>query len=146
MPHNSAPATEAARRLWVRYAGDEATAEGLAAASERLFSELGTRLARWVGAEGFRVLWGRALTLAQVGHPALGNLPNSEWGVQAVVSAVQAHGARQVATGVVSVIATLIDLLGRIIGEEMAVRLVEQTGAPSPQGESSMRRQGGRHG
>jgi hypothetical protein len=146
MPHNSASATEAARRLWVRYAGDEATAEGLATDSERLFSELGTRVARWVGAEGFRVLWGRALTLAQAGHPALGKLSDSEWGKQAVVSAVQAHSARQVAAGIISVLATLIDLLGRIIGQEMAVRLVEQTGAPSPSGESSTRRQGGRHG
>jgi hypothetical protein len=146
MPHNSASATEAARRLWARYAGDEATAEGLAAASERLFSELEARLARWVGAEGSHVLWGRALRLAQAGHPALGSLSDSEWGGRAVVSAVQAHGARQVAAGIMSVIATLIDLLGRIIGQEMAVRLVEQTGAPSPQGESSIRRQGGRHG
>jgi hypothetical protein len=146
MPHNSASATEAARRLWARYAGDEATAEGLAAVSERLFAELETRLARWVGAEGVRVLWGRALTLAQAGHAALGNLSDSQWGAGAVVSAVQAHGARQVAAGIMSVIATLIDLLGRIIGQEMAVRLVEQTGAPSPQGESSIGRQRARHG
>ena len=146
MPHNSASATEAARRLWVRYAGDEATAEGIAAASERLFPELETRLARWVGAEGSHVLWGRALRLAQARHPALGNLSDREWGMRAVVSAVQAHGARQVTAGIISVIATLIDLLGRIIGEEMAVRLVEQTGAPSPRGQSSLRRQGERHG
>ena len=146
MTQNSPSATEAARRLWVRYASDEATAEGLAAASERLFSELETRLARWVGAEGFRVLRGRALRLAQAAHPALGNLSDSEWGVREVVSTVKAHGAPEVAAGIISVIATLIDLLGRIIGEEMAVRLVEQTGVPSPGGQSSIRRQGERHG
>ena len=146
MPHNSASATEAARRLWVHYAGDEATGEGLAAASERLFAELEARLARWVGAEGFHVLWGRALRLAQAGHPALGNLSDRGWGMPAVVSAVQAHGARQVTAGIISVIATLIDLLGRIIGEEMAVRLVERTGQQSPHRQSSIRRQGERHG
>jgi hypothetical protein len=146
MPHPSASATEAAHRLWARYAGDEATAEGLASASERLFSELETRLARWVGAEGFRVLWGRALKQAQEGHSALASLSDREWGGRAVASAVQAHSARQVAAGVIAVLATLIDLLGRIIGQEMAVRLVEETGGPSSRGESSIRRQGGRHG
>jgi hypothetical protein len=146
MTPNSASATEAARHIWARYADDEASAEELAAAAKRLFSQLETGLARWVGAEGFRVLWRRALTLAQAGHPALGKLSDGEWGKQAVVSAVQAHSARQVAAGIISVLATLIDLLGRIIGEEMAVRLVEQTGAPGPSGESRIRREGGRHG
>jgi hypothetical protein len=146
MTQSSPSATEAARRLWTRYASDPASAEKLGAASERLFSELEAQLARWVGAEGFRVLWGRALEQAQTGHPALGKVSDSEWGMRAVVSAVQAHGARQVAAGIVSVVATLIDLLGRIIGEELAVRLVEQTGAPSPHGESSIRKQGRRHG
>ena len=146
MTQSSASATEAAHRLWTRYASDPASAEKLGAASERLFSELETQLARWVGAEGFRVLRGRALNLAQAGHPALGKLSDSEWGMRAVVSAVQAHGARQVAAGIISVIATLIDLLGRIIGEELAVRLVEQTGAPGPRGQSSIRKQGERHG
>jgi hypothetical protein len=146
MPHNSASATEAARRLWVRYAGDEATAAGLATDSERLFSELGTRVARWVGAEGFRVLSGRALRQAQAARPALGDLPDCGRDVGAVVSAVRTHGAPKVAVGMITVIATLIELLGRIIGEEMAVRLVEQTGAPSPREELSIPRQRGHHG
>jgi hypothetical protein len=146
MTPSSAPAAEAARRLWARYAGDEASVEDLAAAAERLFSQFETRLARWVGAEGFRVLRGRALRLAKAAHPALGSLSDSGWDMRAVVSAVQAHGAREVAAGIIAVIATLIDLLGRIIGEELAVRLVEQTGAPSPREESNIRKQGGRHG
>jgi hypothetical protein len=146
MPHNTASATEAARRLWARYAGDEATAEGLASASERLFLELEARLTRWVGAEGFRVLWGRALEQAQAAHPALASFSDREWGGRAMASAVQVHSGRQVAAGVIAVLATLIDLLGRIIGEEMAVRLVEQAGEPSSRAESSIRRQGGRHG
>lgn len=146
MTQSSASATEAARRLWTRYASDKASAEEVAVAAERLFSHLETGLARWVGAEGFRVLRGRAFKLAQTAHPALGDLSDGGWGMRAVVSAVQAHGAPDVAAGIITVIAMLIDLLGHIIGQEMAVRLVEQTGAPSPRGESSIQRQGGRHG
>jgi hypothetical protein len=146
MTPNSASATEAARRLWARYADDEASAEELAAAAKRLFSQLETGLARWVGAEGFRVLSGRALRQAQASHPALGDLPDSGRDVGAVVSAVRTNGAPKVAAGMITVIATLIELLGRIIGEEMAVRLVEQTGAPSPREELSIPRQRGGHG
>ena len=60
-----------------------------------------------------------------------------------IAAAVRAHGAAEVAAGMVALVATLIDLLGRIIGEEMAVRLVEETACrlarrqedrPSPRG------------
>jgi hypothetical protein len=142
----SAAETEAARGLWGRYVGDKASAEELAGGTERLFSQLETGLARWVGAEGFRVLRGRALKLARAAHPALGSLSDGGWGMREVVSAVQAHGAPKVAAGIIAVVATLIELLGRIIGVEMAVRLVEQTAAPSPREESSIGREGGRHG
>ena len=49
-------------------------------------------------------------------------------------------------------VTTMIELLGRIIGEEMAVRLVEQTGRerererPSPRGVVSTESRGGRDG
>lgn len=46
----------------------------------------------------------------------------------------------------VAAVAALIDLLGRIIGEEMAVRLVEQTGVPSPRGVVSTEPKGDRNG
>jgi hypothetical protein len=143
---SSASATEAARRLWTRYASDKGSAEELATAAEHLFTHLEAGLARWVGAEGFRVLRGRALELAQTAHPALRDFSDGAWDVRVVASAVQANGARDVAVGIIAVIATLIDLLGRIIGQEMAVRLVEQTGAPSPRGQSSIPKQGERHG
>ena len=146
MTQSSAPSAEAAGRLWARYAGDEASGEELAAAAERLFTQLETGLTRWVGAEGFRVLRGRALRRAQAECPALAGLSDGGRDMRAVVSAVQAHGAPEVAAGMMCVIATLVDLLGRIIGEEMAVRLVEQTGTPSARGESSTVKQGGRHG
>ena len=52
----------------------------------------------------------------------------------------------------VALVAALIELLGRIIGEEMAVRLVEETGVrlpeqedrPSPRGVVSIKSKGAR--
>jgi hypothetical protein len=43
---------------------------------------------------------------------------------------VQSHGAKAVVDGLVALLAALIELLGRIIGDEMARRLVEQAGHP----------------
>jgi len=59
-----------------------------------------------------------------------------------ITAAVRTHGAADVAAGMVALVAGLVELLGRIIGEDMALRLVEQTGVqthretvkPSPRG------------
>jgi transcriptional regulator GlxA family with amidase domain len=59
---------------------------------------------------------------------------------------VRANGADQVAAGMVAWVAVMMDLLGRIIGEETAVRLVEQTAIPSPRGVVSTESEGGRDG
>jgi hypothetical protein len=45
-----------------------------------------------------------------------------------IAVAVRIHGAAEVAAGMVALVAVLVDLLGRIIGEDMAGRLVEETG------------------
>jgi hypothetical protein len=146
MTQGSAPAAEAARRFWARHGGDATTPEKLAAGAESVFAQLQTGLARWVGAEGVRALTGRALELARPAHPPLGALSGAAVDPQAVEAAARAHGAGEVATSLITVIATLIDLLGRVVGEEMAVRMVEQTGAPSPRGVRSTAGQGGRNG
>jgi ABC-type phosphate transport system permease subunit len=46
----------------------------------------------------------------------------------------------------VSLIAALIELLGRVVGEEMAVQLIVQAGAGRPSGVSSNDEKGGRDG
>jgi hypothetical protein len=45
----------------------------------------------------------------------------------ATTAAVRAHGADKVAAGLVALVAALIELLGHVVGEDMAVRLVEQS-------------------
>jgi hypothetical protein len=139
-------ATDAARRLWARAAGDGSGSEEVAAAADRLCSQLRAGLGRWIGADGYRALLERSLGLARAEHPALGGVSCLGGDGAMTMAAVRAHGAGEVAAGLMALVAALIDLLGRIVGEEMAVRLVEQAGMPSPRGVVSTETQGERDG
>jgi hypothetical protein len=87
---------------------------------------------------GYRALLDRALVLARAEHPALRSL--SCGGSEPVTTAdVRSEGAAEVAAGMVALVAALVELLGRIIGEEMAVSLVEQTGIDSPRAKETKR-------
>ena len=146
MTQISSAATEAARRLWARDGDDAVTPEELAAAAERVFAQLYTGLGRWVGAEGYRMLRSRAVGLTRSAHPALGAISGGLGDEEAVVAAVRAHGAAGVVASIIVVMATLIDLLARIIGEEMAVQLVEQTVTLSPRRAVTSESRGGHDG
>ena len=132
MTQRSAAATEVARGLWQRAVGDSTTPEDVAAAATRMCTELRAGLSRWVGAMGYRALIDRALLLARAEHPALGSLQCHGGDEPVTTAAVRAHSAAEVATGMVALVATLIDLLSRIVGEEMAVELVNQAVARLP--------------
>ncbi len=101
----------------------------MAKAAEQMYTQLRLGLGRWIGVMGYRALLDRALGLARAEYPALAGL-SCHGGEEEfeVAAAVRAHGAAEVTAGMVAVVAVLIDLLARIIGEEMALRLVEQTG------------------
>jgi hypothetical protein len=146
MTPRSVVATDVARRLWTRAAGDSRAPEEVAAAAERMCTQLRAGLGRWIGAEGYRALLDRALGLARAEHPALGSFSCLGGGEPGTMAAVRAHGADRVTAGLEALVAALIELLGRIIGEEMAVRLVEQIGMPSPRGVVSAETEGGRDG
>jgi hypothetical protein len=130
MTQRSAAATEVARGLWARAAGDTSSAEEVAAAAERTCTQLSLGLGRWVGTMGYRALLDRALILARAEHPALSSL-SCAGGEPVTTADVRSEGAAEVAAGMVALVAALVELLGRIIGEEMALRLVEQTGIDS---------------
>lgn len=134
MTPSSDPAADAARRLWARAVGGSSEPEKVAAGAERVCVQLRDGLTRWVGAHGYRVVLDRALGLTQAEHPVLRGLSCLGEDESAVTNAVRAHGAGAIAAAMVALIATMIDVLGRAVGEEMAVRLVEQTGTPSPRG------------
>ena len=107
----------------------------VAIAAGRLCARLRVGLGRSIGPEGFRALFERAISQFQGDGQAvigLGILRGDE--VATLAGAAQVHGASAVATGMVALIATVIELLSRIVGEEMAVRLIENADVPHPRG------------
>ena len=144
MAQRSAAATEVARLLWVRAAGDASEPEEVAEAAERMCTQVRAGLGRWIGATGYRALLDRATAVARAEHPALGSLSCHGGDQPVTTAAVRANGAAEVAAGMVAAVAALVELLGRIIGEEMALRLVEKTDIPSPRGVVSTQSKGGR--
>jgi hypothetical protein len=140
----SASAVEAARRLWALDAVGVSSPDDVAIAVGRICTRLGTGLARWIGAEGYRALLRRALDEERAAHPALGKLQCNGDNNAAIAAAVQAHGSDEVTAALVSLVAALVELLGRVVGEEMAVQLIVQAGAGRPSGVSSDDEKGGR--
>jgi hypothetical protein len=125
--------SEAAKHLWACATYDSSAAKDVIAASERLCVALHAELGRWIGTDGFRALVERASIISRIEHPALGNISclGGTEGGRMTADAVQAHGAAAVAAGMVALLSALIELLGRIIGDEMAIHLVTQIEIPS---------------
>ena len=126
VPTNAA-AIAVARRHWNSVAGSASTDEEVAAA-DRLCLELHKGLSRWIGVEGYRTLQDRALQEIIAEHPALGKLSFGGNDETANLLAVRESGRKEVADGMVALVALVVELLGRIIGIEMALRLVEHWG------------------
>lgn len=122
----SAAATEAARRLWAESAAGADTTETMVAAAERVCAALATGLVRWIGRDGYHSLLLRALEQVLPAHRWLANLRCEEGRVHGLAAGAPGHTAADVADGMLALIAMVVHVLGRITGEEMAIRLVEQ--------------------
>ena len=97
-------------------------------AAARMCTDLRVGLSRWVGTMGYRALIDRALLVAAPEHAALRGVLCHEGDEVVDIAGVRSFSGAEVAAAMVALIAELTDLLGRIVGEEMALRLVEQTG------------------
>ncbi len=128
----SSAVTDAARRLWAGTAGDTQEPAEIARAAGQLGAHLRTGLGRWIGFDAYQALLKRAVVAAQTTHPALDGVACLGEDASVTIAAVHVHGAAEVVDGLVALVALVIELLGRIIGQEMAIHLVEQCGAPRP--------------
>ncbi|MGZ8399424.1 MAG: hypothetical protein ACXWWN_10325 [Gemmatimonadales bacterium] len=129
MTQVSAVATEAARQFWAHNGLEAGAPREMAATAEQGCARLRAVLTRWIGSEGYRALVDRALDQARAEHPVLEGLQCHGAGVEGFAAAVGVHSAAEVREGIMALVARLIDLLSRLIGEEMATRLVEQAWA-----------------
>lgn len=120
---------ELTRRLVAREAA-QGDAPDIAAAAYAACERAYRALSRWLGANGSHALFTRALAQTQAEHLLLRDIrvrTRSESGLEGVTESIQVHGAAAVAAGLESLLVALLELLGRLLGEDMAARLVEQS-------------------
>ena len=124
------PARAIARRLIEsrrsKRTGDDTAARAAAAACDHLYSEL----SRWVGPDGCHALFTRALAQARTEYPALEQIKlraRSEPYVDGTAGTIMAHGDAATADALEAMLVRLIELLGRLIGDDMAMKLIERT-------------------
>lgn len=123
------PARRIARRLIDSRrpdrAGADTAARAVAAACEHLYREL----SRWVGPDGCHALFTRALAQAQTEHSGLGQIQlraRSEPYIDGIAATIMAHGDAATAEALESMVVRLVELLGRLIGDDMAMKLIER--------------------
>jgi hypothetical protein len=132
-PHTSETPTaqvaaEFARGLLVAESGGNASAESTVAAAERVCVRVTTGLSGWFGPYGSHALITRALATARATHPVLAEVTISEEPCLSGLSdTARAHGAPAAAEAIVAVVAALGDLLARLIGDDLAIGLLEQS-------------------
>jgi hypothetical protein len=100
-----------------------------AAAAASVLQRISADLSRFIGSDGSHALLMRARSHAQAAHPALKNISietQPDLSLHGVPESIQASGAAETAAGLESTLVALIELLGRLIGDELAMKLVEQ--------------------
>lgn len=121
-------------------AADSGNDGGAAAAGdggERLFLSL----SRWLGADGCRALFSRARADSLNTHPAVGTLTlraREQPHIAGIAESVAKHGDRATANGIQAMLAATIELLGRLIGREMAARLIERSVVETPRDDAGL--------
>ena len=124
------PARQIVRRLinsrQTEGKGADSRARAAAVACEDLYRDL----ARWVGRDGCHALFTRALAQARTDHPQLEEIrlqPLSEPYVEGVAETIMSHGDAATAGALESMLVHLVELLGRLIGDDMATNLIERS-------------------
>jgi hypothetical protein len=129
MPPETPTERELLRRLIARdRAPDDAAAAAAAAhdACDRVCREL----SRWVGTGGSDALIGRALAEARAQHPVLAEVHidnQSNVSLKGVAESIKVHNGADVARGLESFLESLIGLLGRLIGYDLAATFVDRS-------------------
>jgi hypothetical protein len=83
-----------------------------------------------MGDDGCAALFGRAFARTAPQHPALTKIrgrTDCETSLENVVGAVEAHGAAPTQAAVEALLAAIIEILARLIGEDMAIGIIDPT-------------------
>ncbi len=135
-PSTAAP--DVVGRLFSHALGGAEGDAALLAAADLLCARLADGLALWFGSDGSRALVKRALVRVQPAHPSLVALtvgprtgPRTAPYLTGLADNARIHGAMNVAAGVVALLGALTEALCRLLGDELAVRILEQSAGAS---------------
>jgi len=104
----------------------DTSARAAAAASDSLYREL----SRWVGPDGCHALFTRALAESRSQYPVLEKIQlraRSEPYIEGIADSIMARGDPETAEALESMLVRLVELLGRLIGDDMAGKLIDRT-------------------
>ena len=142
---DSSTALQIARRLIDRQSasGSVGDAAHVAAALQRACVRLSDDLRNTLGADGSRALFARALARTASNHSALTHIRRLDAPgirLEEVAASIEAYGVAPVTAAIEALLATLVDILVRLIGEDRVTRLIDPdapesrhgVGAPAP--------------
>jgi hypothetical protein len=134
------PARQIARRLIESRQPEGKGADSRSRAAAAACDDLYRDLSRWVGTDGCHALFTRALAEARIEYSALGEIqlrPRSAPYVDGVAETIMSHGDPATAEGLESMLVRLVELLGRLIGDDMATKLIDRSMAASESGDKT---------
>jgi hypothetical protein len=129
--------SEIARRVLARdppTVGD-GTPEPAGPVLQRSWMRVTDTLRDSMGEAGCAALLERALTHTEAAHPVLKDLRRYDTGdvrLDGIAGSVDAHGIEAVTAAAEALLAAVLDILTRLIGEDMAIRLIVHDGVQSP--------------
>jgi len=139
---NSPAAREIVRRLITSRPPNAKRGDTAARAAASACDNLYRELSRWVGADGCHALFIRALAETRPDQPALEKIllhPKSEAYIDGIADSIMAYGDPEAARALESVLVRLVELLGRLIGDDMAGKLIDRTFGDSRHGSEDTR-------
>lgn len=117
-------------------AGEDSPA-AIAAALQQTCLRVCGNLRDSFGADGCNALFARALARAEAQHPTLSELRRADHDtihLEGVAGTAALHGVGPVSAAIEALLAALIDILSRLIGEDMATQLINHE-APRRKGD-----------
>lgn len=116
--------------------------DDIAAALQHTCLRVCGNLSDSLGNDGCNALFARALARVEAQHPMLKDLRRVDHDsihLEGVAGAAVLHGIAPVSAAIEALLAALVDILGRLIGEDMATQLIDNEaprgkgdGAPTP--------------
>ncbi len=130
MNRPSAAAFQVAHRIWTSERHEQSVDAAVVTALNNVCLHLRVGISRWIGGDGYRILLDRTLDQVEEEHPVVHRCREETGGAREDTG--ENHSAEEVEKGFVALVSRMVDHLGRVVGEEMAMRLVEQSWELSP--------------